>query len=257
MQRLAARLSYDGAGFRGFQSQPGARTVEGVLRLALREAGLPDVLAFAGRTDAGVHARGQVIVFRVPPDADAAAEAAQFARRLPPDVRFEASAACPARFHPRWSAIGKLYEYRLAAGQGQPRPDVWDAGEFGLHGVDRLETALAAPLRALRDAPVLAGFTGAGAKPGAAPPLTALALARDGTDLILSFEGPAFRRYAVRHMVGAAVAEAAGLLPEGSCGRIALAAPPCRHLRAPAQALTLVRVYYPPGLDPFPAKPPG
>lgn len=233
-RRVAALLAYDGAGFRGFQRQPSQRTVEGELVRVLGELGWGEGLGFASRTDAGVHALGQVVAFRVPDTTPLDDIRTHLGAGLPPDLSLGALAWAPARFHPRWSAIGKRYEYTLPP--DAPAPDT-----------------LAAGLEALRRAPALDGFTAAGAKPTPtpAPPLTRLdEVARDGRR-ILVFEGPAFRRYAIRHMVGALVAEGRGELPAGSCAAIAAATPPYRGPRADADGLVLVRVDYPPALDPF------
>lgn len=250
VQRVVLRLAYDGAGFRGFQRQPGVRTVEGVLVDRLRSLGLTGGLGFASRTDAGVHAIGQVVAFRAPADRPVEGWAAALAEGLPPELRVVAVAVAPAGFHPRWSAAGKRYVYRLT-------PPL-DADAWRLPATPDLEPGrLASALEALRRAPALDGFTAAGAPPKPAPPLARLVLGRAADTLVLELEGPAFRRYAIRHLVGALVLEASGGAPAGHCAQVAAAPPPYRGPRAPAGGLTLEAVYYPPGLDPFPpARPP-
>ena len=119
--RLRLDLSYDGSGFHGWSLQPGLRTVQEVLAEALgRTLALPPaprVLTVAGRTDAGVHARGQVAHADV---ALAAWEAAcpahptrRLARHLPPDVRVRAIGRAPDGFDARFSALWRRYSYRL------------------------------------------------------------------------------------------------------------------------------------------------
>jgi tRNA pseudouridine38-40 synthase len=107
-------LEYDGADFSGWAAQPGLRTVEGEVRAALdrvypRWGGL----AVAGRTDAGVHALGQVASFEAeggpPPDRAAAALNAV----LPDDVAALESEAAPEGFSARFSATGRSYRYRV------------------------------------------------------------------------------------------------------------------------------------------------
>ncbi|HXF98398.1 MAG TPA: tRNA pseudouridine(38-40) synthase TruA [Gaiellaceae bacterium] len=114
--RLKLTLEYDGTGFRGWARQPGERTVEGVLRGAL-DAVFPrwEGLAVAGRTDAGVHATGQVASVEVeggpPPErADEALNAA-----LPEDVAVLAAEEAPPGFHARFSARARSYRYRVLA----------------------------------------------------------------------------------------------------------------------------------------------
>jgi tRNA pseudouridine38-40 synthase len=110
--RLRLTLEYDGTGFRGWARQPGERTVEGVMREALDEV-VPrwEGLAVAGRTDAGVHARGQVASL----DADGGPPVEQFAEAvntaLPDDVAVVGAAAAPDGFHARFSAVARSYRY--------------------------------------------------------------------------------------------------------------------------------------------------
>ena len=229
---MAALLGYDGAPFRGFQRQPGQRTVEGELVRVLSALGFGEGLAFASRTDAGVHAHGQVIAFRVPDSSVLEELRLTVAGVLPVELTLRGLAWAPPKFHPRWSAVGKRYEYTL------PKLAL-DAG------------LLTRALDDLRVAPALDGFTAAGAPAKAAPPLTRLDVERRGEDTVLVFEGPAFRRYAIRHMVGCLVAEARGELAAGTCATTALAPPPYRGPRADADRLVLVRVDYPRALDPF------
>ena len=112
--RLKLTLEYDGTDFRGWAAQPELRTVEAELRGALA-AVYPawDGLAVAGRTDAGVHALGQVATLDVdggpPPDrAPLALNAA-----LPDDVAVVAAEPAPADFHARHSAVARRYRYRI------------------------------------------------------------------------------------------------------------------------------------------------
>ncbi len=233
-RRIAARVAYAGAGFSGFQQQPGRRTVEGELSRVLAELGFGG-LAFASRTDAGVHAEGQVIVFRVPAVQEPLTVGAALAERFPPDIRMSGVSWAPARFHPRWSALGKEYLYRVPESTGECS---WE----------RLQAAG----EELARCPALNGFTGPGAPDRPAPPLESLVIERRGSDIALRFRGPAFRRYAIRNMVGCVWQQARGELPPGSCTAGAATPPPYRGLRAPAEGLTLIKVFYPPELDPFP-----
>ncbi len=111
---LKLTLEYDGTAFRGWARQPDSRTVEGVLRDALDTA-YPEwkELAVAGRTDAGVHARGQVASVEVRTGApiDRAAEALTSA--LPDDVAVVAAEQAPDGFHARFSALSRSYRYRV------------------------------------------------------------------------------------------------------------------------------------------------
>ena len=117
--RVRLDISYDGTGFSGWARQPGQRTVQGTLEEALtRVLNLtePAVLTVAGRTDAGVHARGQVAHADIPADrwADSGDTAARrLARLLPPDVRVHRLTPAPPGFDARFSAIWRRYAYRV------------------------------------------------------------------------------------------------------------------------------------------------
>jgi tRNA pseudouridine38-40 synthase len=114
MSVVKLTLEYEGTGFSGWAAQPGLRTLEGEVRSALDEL-YPrwSGLAVAGRTDAGVHALGQVASFEAddgpPPDRAAAA----LNGVLPDDVAAIASEAAPDGFSARFSATGRSYRYRV------------------------------------------------------------------------------------------------------------------------------------------------
>jgi tRNA pseudouridine38-40 synthase len=124
--RLRIDLGYDGAGFHGWARQPGLRTVQGDLEAALdtvlRTTGL--ALTVAGRTDTGVHARGQVAHVDVDPEALAATAGrspepppSALVRRLngvlAPDVRIRRISEAPPGFDARFSATWRRYAYRV------------------------------------------------------------------------------------------------------------------------------------------------
>ncbi|MGH3829899.1 MAG: tRNA pseudouridine(38-40) synthase TruA [Pseudonocardiaceae bacterium] len=113
--RYRLDISYDGSGFSGWARQPGRRTVQGVLEQALETvARLPATLTVAGRTDAGVHATGQVAHLDVPPGATAPDQLAhRLARLLPPDLRVPAVRLVPRTFDARFSALRRHYRYRV------------------------------------------------------------------------------------------------------------------------------------------------
>jgi len=127
LARYRLLVSYDGSAFRGFAENDGVRTVGADLRGALEQVlGCDLVLAVAGRTDAGVHARGQVVSF----DADPAALDAASLRRsvnsmLAPHVVVREVTRVAGDFHARFSAQWRRYRYRLLASEV---PDPFLAG---------------------------------------------------------------------------------------------------------------------------------
>jgi tRNA pseudouridine38-40 synthase len=112
--RLKLTVEYDGRDFRGWAAQPGLRTVEEVVRDALASTfERADGLAVAGRTDAGVHALGNVVSLDADggPPADRAAEALN--THLPDDVAIRAVDEAAPDFHARHSARARSYRYRI------------------------------------------------------------------------------------------------------------------------------------------------
>ena len=112
---MAARLliEYDGTRFAGWARQPGKRTVQDELEEALSRVHRSDIaLTVAGRTDAGVHARGQVASHEGEP-----AEASALNGVLPPDVRVLSSEVAPEGFDARHDALARTYRYRVLTGR--------------------------------------------------------------------------------------------------------------------------------------------
>ena len=118
--RVRLDLGYDGTEFSGWAKQPGRRTVEGVLDEALATVlrlPTPPGLTVAGRTDAGVHARGQVAHTDLPAQewsAHAERLLVRLRRVLPDDVRVTAARRAPEAFDARFAALARRYCYRLS-----------------------------------------------------------------------------------------------------------------------------------------------
>lgn len=113
-RRIRLRVAYDGTNYHGWQIQNNAVSVEGTLLKALQELLQEDIeLIGASRTDAGVHAMGNVAVFdtaaRIPTEKIAYALNA----RLPEDIVVQSGEEVPDDFHPRYASSRKTYEYRI------------------------------------------------------------------------------------------------------------------------------------------------
>jgi tRNA pseudouridine38-40 synthase len=114
MARYQLILAYDGTGFSGFQRQGKTRTVQQVVETALKELGWQEeTIFFAGRTDAGVHASGQVIVFTLDWQHEDATLVDALNARLPVDVVVQSIAQTEAEFHPRYDASSRTYNYHI------------------------------------------------------------------------------------------------------------------------------------------------
>ena len=114
-------LAYDGTDFHGWQVQPGAATVQGELRLAIARITGEDVLPQgSGRTDAGVHAIGQVASFALAAPIPEKNLARALNRTLPAAIRVLSARHASENFHARHSARAKIYEYRIFRGETCP-----------------------------------------------------------------------------------------------------------------------------------------
>ncbi len=142
--RLRLDIAYDGTAFHGWARQRGLRTVQGEIEAALTtalRAPSPVRLVCAGRTDAGVHARGQVAHADVPLAAYQAQDrpdrlVRRLAGLLPDDVRVHAVGPAPDGFDARWSARSRTYTYRVSDRPGGADPltrshVVWHSGRGG------------------------------------------------------------------------------------------------------------------------------
>jgi tRNA pseudouridine38-40 synthase len=116
-------LHYDGTGFSGWQRQPDRRTVQGVLEAALsRLCAGPTAALGSGRTDAGVHARGQAVGVRVPDRWTAASIRRALNAVLPDDVWVASAHAMRDDYHARFSATARRYSYYVGTDDGAASP---------------------------------------------------------------------------------------------------------------------------------------
>lgn len=114
MKKVKLTVAYDGTHYCGWQIQPNGDTVEAQLNLALKDLLKEEIeVTGASRTDAGVHAQGNVAVFTT--EARMPAEKVSYAlnTRLPEDIRIVESIEVPMEFHPRYCEVVKTYEYKI------------------------------------------------------------------------------------------------------------------------------------------------
>jgi tRNA pseudouridine38-40 synthase len=114
MRRVRITVSYDGTAYHGWQVQPGLATVQGTLQEVLAGIeGAPVHVDGSGRTDAGVHALGQVAAFDLANRIPCENLRKAMNRVLPRDIRILSTEDVLADFHPRYKATAKTYEYRI------------------------------------------------------------------------------------------------------------------------------------------------
>jgi tRNA pseudouridine38-40 synthase len=241
-------LHYDGARFSGWQRQPDQRTVQGVVEQALdRLCGAPIPALGSGRTDAGVHARGQAVGVRVPARWDPPRLRRALNAVLPDDVWTAAAYDMRPEFHARYSAVARRYSYYVGTDDEASSP-FRKPRELP---VDRpLDRALLD-----RSASLVEGLHGfrAFAVLGTAPAhddhrcLVHRAAWRDREGgLVFEIEANRFLHYMVRFLVGTMLDVAANRRPLADFETL-LAADDNRDVSAPAppHALFLDRVDYP------------
>jgi tRNA pseudouridine38-40 synthase len=121
MQTVKLTIAYDGSDFHGWQLQPGLPTIQGALHDALRQITQePIAIHGASRTDAGVHALGQVAHFKTHSTLDPHEIQRGMNALLPPTIRIVATQEVGQDFHARWLAQGKTYRYRIYRGEVLP-----------------------------------------------------------------------------------------------------------------------------------------
>ena len=114
MRRIRIHLAYDGTTFHGWQVQPGLATIQGALEEILSGIeGAPVQVAGSGRTDAGVHALGQVAAFSIENPIPTANLRRAVNRLLPPTIRVLSAEEVHTEFHPRFHAKPETYEYHI------------------------------------------------------------------------------------------------------------------------------------------------
>jgi tRNA pseudouridine38-40 synthase len=237
--RIRARVEYDGTDFAGFQVQPGARTVQGELEAALaRLAGGRRLrVDGAGRTDAGVHASGQVIAFTYDGRLPVAELGRALGALLPADIAINGLRRAPAAFHPRFAARYREYRYTVWNG---PRSPLRERYALGVR--DPLDTAAMA-----RAGQVFIGrhdFSAFGAADR--QPVRTLhwvRVRRAGSLVTVDVAGDAFLRGMVRRMMAVLLEVGRGQMDEAAVAA-ALGAdrPALDGAMAPAKGLTLRRV---------------
>jgi tRNA pseudouridine38-40 synthase len=247
MAAYRVTLAYDGTDFLGWQAQASeARTVQGVVEQALARLGGGDRVPVvgAGRTDTGVHALGQVAAFELGRDMAPDELARALNGMLPEDVRVVGCAKAPAGFHPRKSAVSKLYRYVLDTGPVQVPQRRRYAGHVPWTLDEARVKAAAAAYLGRRDFASLA--SSGGSVKTTVRTVTRSEAAFDGTTLVYEVEADGFLRKMVRSLVGGLVAAGRGAWETADLRR-ALEQADRRGWPPPAEArgLTLVRVDYP------------
>lgn len=270
MRNIKLTVAYDGTDFHGWQMQPGKPTIQGTLVDVARKLTQENVYVFAaGRTDAGVHALGQVVHFRTQSHLKPEEFLRAFNALLPKSIRVLAAEEATLDFHARWNAVAKTYLYRIHRGR-IVSPFDW---RYALHYPFPLDeeamaqcakefegehdfTSFAASsgseevdadrstLRMIYSATVTRrpagwGFLPVTAECGDVP--------ADGYELVITLRGKSFLRYMVRKMVGTLLEVGRGKFKPGDIARLfELKDRSQSGPTVPPHGLFLVSVEYPP-----------
>jgi tRNA pseudouridine38-40 synthase len=242
-------LCYDGTDFKGWQRQPRERTIQGALENALfKITGQLATVHGAGRTDAGVHAEGQVANFKVATRLGMDDFFRALNALLPDDLRILSLRKVPADFHARRSARSKTYRYRILQ-VSRVNPFLV---RYVLHWPHRLD------VRAMRKAAALfvreADFSAFSSNRELHPVRRVVLsdLRKKGGEIIFTIRADGFLRYMVRTIVGTLLEVGRGKIPPDRIEGLfrersrSLSSP-----TAPAKGLCLIKVDYPPRAKPM------
>jgi tRNA pseudouridine38-40 synthase len=244
MRTLKLVLEYDGFDYHGWQVQDDVVTIQGVIEAALEKiVGEPVRVNGAGRTDAKVHALGQVVSFRCPSDIPTMALQRALNTLLPRDIVVHEVWDVPADFHARFSALEKVYAYRILN-----RPM---RASLRLRYTWHIPHPLDVPSMVLGGACLqgthdFASFQATGSEVKTTERrLTELTVARKEDEIVISCTANGFLRHMVRNIVGTLVEVGRGARPPAEIKRILDGRD--RRLAgatAPPQGLYLVQVLY-------------
>ncbi|BDC52405.1 tRNA pseudouridine synthase A [Bryobacterales bacterium F-183] len=252
-RRIRVQVAYDGTAYHGWQTQPGLPTVQQTIEEVLSGIeGKPVQLAGSGRTDAGVHAIGQVAAFTLENPIPCMNLRKAINRLLPEDIRIMTVEEVEADFHPRFDAVAKTYEYKIWRSEiCPPMQRRW----VHHHPYPLDEGALIAAASVLEGEHDFTAFAAADDRDekGGSKVRTIFSSEawREGELLVYRVRGSGFLKHMVRNIVGA-------LLQVG-CGNASREelrhrlTPGCGIRpgpRAPARGLCLISVEYPVSLTP-------
>ncbi|MGI5817437.1 MAG: tRNA pseudouridine(38-40) synthase TruA [Armatimonadota bacterium] len=244
LRKVLLVVQYDGTDYFGFQRQPGLPTVQSELERALSQ--LLDertTIAASGRTDAGVHAVGQTVTFTTRSPIPTGRIVNALNALLPDEISAIEASVVPADFHPRYSATGKLYGYRIL-NRLLPSPFI---GRYAWHLTWELDIALmgeaAGVLLGEHD---FAAFSSSGSSvENTVRELRRLDIEPQGDLIEIRAEANGFLYMMVRRIVGTLTDVGRGLISVEEVGEILRSLDRTRvRTMAPPQGLSLIKVTY-------------
>lgn len=247
MRNIRLVLSYDGSRYHGWQKHESVEgTIQGKIEQVLfRMSGKPVEVIGSGRTDAGVHALAQTANFYYEGEESPDQIKDCLNRYLPEDIAVRSAEEAPVRFHSRFNAVRKTYEYRVYVGTEKPvfdRKYVWTPDK--LSGFD-LERMKAAASYLVGEHDFLAFCGNRNFKKSSVRRIERAEAVSDGEILRLIFTGSGFLQNMVRILTGTLLEVGAGLrTPESVAEALAKRDRSLTGFMAPAKGLTLMSVEY-------------
>lgn len=250
--RYAILVSYDGSRYQGWQKQGNtANTItEKIETVISRQVGEKIHLTGAGRTDAGVHAAGQVACFDCSTEIEPAVLEGVLADYLPEDIAVQKISNVPMSFHPRFSSVGKIYRYEI---REEKTPDVfrrkyqWHLGEEL-----KMESMLIAASMLIGEHDFRGFSSDRHPAHSTVRRIEKIDISRSNGALTMIIEGNGFLYNMVRIIAGTLAAIGTGNMQiEQVEAVLATGDRQLAGITAPAKGLTLLRVLYPAEADPF------
>ena len=244
MRNIRLDICYDGTRYRGWQRLPGKDdTIQGKLETALsRILEEPIEIAGSGRTDAGVHARGQVANFHTESSKAAAEILADLRRSLPEDIGIYSCRDVSPRFHARLNAKEKTYRYRIWNSEA---PCVFDRRFVAVMPEEMDVEAMQRAADALVGEHDFSAFCGNPKfKKSTVRYIRSITITRQGDELVLEYTGNGFLHNMVRILTGTLVEVGRGERSADSIPALFGGKRADAGFMAPAQGLCLMEVYY-------------
>ena len=246
MPNIRLIVEYVGTNYHGWQIQPGVPTIQGVLQKAVSVSlRVPVVTRGAARTDAGVHALGQVASFIAPGPVDCRRLLRSLNALLPSDIAVRIVEEAPAGFHPRHSARGRIYRYQIVEGESLS-PFLAPFAAHSRHALD--VAAMDEAARRLLGRHDFSSFRAAGDMSDS--PVREIRASRvtregDGSLIVYTVEGNSFLQHMVRNIAGTLIDVGRGRFSASRMSDI-LGACDRRHAgpTAAARGLCLMNVMY-------------
>lgn len=242
-------VAYDGSGYAGYQSQINGTAIQDVIEKALEKIHHEKTpITASGRTDAGVHALGQVFHFSGHAGIGPRGYYNALNTLLPKDIRIRAVQEAPEDFHARFSAEGKVYTYVLTWDRDNPFIDRYKTILRRGTSVERMKEAS----RVFLGSHDFTSFANGKIHPNKprVRRIDAIDFEEDGKDVRVTFQGSGFMRYQIRMMMAVLIRAGEGLLtPAEIQAMLEARNKEASRYNAPAKGLYLVHALYPKDLE--------